>query len=598
MQMCLNGKDERPGRTRTRIASAWLNGVLAACLLLGGVTVSAQSPAEDYTPVTEAILVDPPPGDWPMWRRTYNHWGHSPLDQIDATNVGSLRLAWAWTMAEGKQETTPLVHDGIMFLVQACDFVEALDVRDGSRLWQYRRTQVEHAASMACANRNGALWEDKLIIGTHDAHLVALNVRTGEVEWDEPVGDWTVGHHYSGGPQVIKGQVVAGMSGCYQLNTRCWVSAHDVETGAEVWRTYTIPGPGEFGYDTWGGIPDNERRGGSAWNAPSYDPELNLIYIGVGVPIPWGSVQRGTGDGDVLFTNSTLALNADTGEIVWYFQHIPNDEWDLDHPFARMIVETVVAPRADAVQWMNTSVTPGEPRKIVTGIPGKTGIVWALDAATGDFLWARPTNFQNVVIDIDAESRRVLLNPELKLPSVGEPVFVCPSLTGGINWQATAYHPGTNALYAPTNNTCNELTLNEFRLRPGAHHGSARVALSEVPDGDGQIGQFTAVDLSTGETLWVHRQRAGFGGSVLTTGGGLVFVTDDARRFRAFDAQTGEVHWEQILNSSAGGYPVSYMHDGVQYVAIAAGGGVNFRGLTPEIRQPGRGNMLFVFRLP
>jgi glucose dehydrogenase len=212
---------------------------------------------------------------------------------------------------------------------------------------------------------------------------------------------------------VIKGRVVAGMSGCYHLNSRCWVSAHDVETGEEAWRTYTIPGRGEFGYDSWGDIPDEDRRGGSAWNAPSYDPELNLIFTGVGVPIPWGSVQRGTGDGDVLYTNSTLALNADTGEIVWYFQHIPNDEWDLDHPFARLVLET-----------------------------------------------------------------------------------------------------------------------------------------------------------------------------------------DDARRFRAFDARSGDVLWEQILNSSAGGFPVAYMHDGVQYIAIAAGGGINFRGLTPEIQQPGRGNTLFVFRLP
>jgi alcohol dehydrogenase (cytochrome c) len=483
-----------------------------------------------------------------------------------------------------------------MFLVQSCDFVEALDVRDGTRIWQYRREQVDHAARLSCANRSGALYEDKLFVATHDAHLIALDVRTGEVVWDEEVGDWTIGQHYSGGPMVIKGRVVAGMSGCYHLNTRCWVSAHNADTGAEEWRTYTIPGRGEFGYDSWGDVPDEDRRGGSAWNSPSFDPELNLIYTGVGVPIPWGSVQRGTGDGDVLYTNSTLALNADTGEIVWYFQHIPNDEWDLDHPFARLVVETEVSP--GAVEWKNNAITPGRRRKIVTGIPGKTGIVWALDAATGAFLWAQPTIEQNVVEDIDAESRRVILNQAIKFPKVGEPVFVCPSVLGGINWQATAYHPGTNTLYASTNNVCNNLTLNEFRDRSGAHHGSARIAQVPAPNSNGQIGQFVAMNLATGEPLWTHRQRAGIAGSVLTTGGGLVFVTDDARRFRAFDASTGDILWEQLLNSSAGGFPVSYEHDGVQYVAIAAGGGINFRGLTPEITQPGRGNMLFVFRLP
>lgn len=202
------------------------------------------------------------------------------------------------------------------------------------------------------------------------------------------------------------------------------------------------------------------------------------------------------------------------------------------------------------------------------------------------------------MVDIDAESRRVILNSSLKFPEVGKPVFVCPSVLGGVNWQATAYHPGTNALYASTNNVCNDLTLNEFRDRPGAHHGSARIAQAPAPDIDGQIGQFTAMDLTTGQPLWVYRQRAGMGGSVLTTGGGLVFVTDDARRFRAFDARSGDILWEQILNSSAGGFPVSYMHDGEQYIAIAAGGGINFRGLTPEIQQPGRGNTLFVFKLP
>ncbi|MYH29082.1 MAG: PQQ-binding-like beta-propeller repeat protein [Acidobacteria bacterium] len=573
-------------------------GVIAACLLLSGAIASAQSPLDDYTPVTGQMLVDPPADDWPMWRRTYNHWGHSPLDQIDTANVGGLRLAWAWTMAEGLQETTPLVHDGVMFLVQACDYVEALDVRDGTRLWEYRRPRVEHGATLACASRNGTLYEDKLFIGTHDAHLVALDARTGEVVWDVTVGDWEVGQHYSGGPQVIKGRVVAGMSGCYYLNTRCWISAHDAETGEEVWRTYTIPREGEFGYDSWGDIPDELRRGGSSWNAPSYDPELNLIYAGVGVPIPWGSVQRGTGDGDVLYTNSTLALDADTGAIVWYFQHTPNDEWDLDHPYARLVVETEVSPDPDAVEWLNGGIIPGSRRKIVTGIPGKTGIVWALDAATGAFLWAEPTNRQNVVADVDAESRRVLLNEELKFPQVGEPMFVCPSLTGGINWNATAYHPGTNALYAPTNNVCMTLTLNEFRDRPGFHHGSARATREVAPDVDGQVGMLTAMDMATGATRWVHRQRAGIGGSVLTTGGGLVFVTDDARRFRAFDAATGDILWERILNSSAGGFPVSYMHDGVQYVAIAAGGGVNYRMVTPEIRQPPRGNILWVFRLP
>ncbi len=235
---------------------------LFASLVCTAATASAQTVADNYSPVTEDMLIDPPAEDWAMWRRTYGHWGHSPLDQINTGNVDSLRLAWAWTMGPGRQETTPLVHDGMMFLVQACDFVEALDLRDGSRIWEYRREQMEHPASLACVNRNGALYEDKLFIATHDAHLVALHARTGEVAWDVPVGDWTIGQHYSGGPMIIKNRVVAGMSGCYFLNTRCWVSAHNVDSGAEEWRTYTIPARGEYGYESWGDIPDEDRRRG------------------------------------------------------------------------------------------------------------------------------------------------------------------------------------------------------------------------------------------------------------------------------------------------------------------------------------------------
>jgi len=558
----------------------------------------AQSLMDDYTPVTEAMLLSPPDGEWLMWRRNYSHWGYSPLDEINTSNVGSLRLAWAWTMAPGLQETTPLVHDGVMFLPQACDFIEAVDARDGTPIWEYRRERVEHAATLACANRNATLYGDQLIIATHDAYLVSLDARTGEVTWEHQVGDWTVGQHYSGGPQIIKGQIVAGMSGCYFINTGCWISAHDVETGEELWRTHTIPQQGEPGSDTWGGLPDELRRGGSAWIAPSYDPELNLIYVGVAVPVPWGSIQRDTGDGDVLYTNSTLALNADTGEIEWYFQHLPGDEWDQDHPYERILVETEVAPDPDAVFQLNPNVTPGERRKVVTGVPGKPGLVWTLDAATGEFLWAKETNYQNVIVGVDVEGRKGIANPDIKPRAIEEETLVCPHYTGGINWQSVAYSPQTNSLYTPTNNTCMIYTLNAVEPTVGLHHASARGQRVQVPGSDGLVGQLTAVDVATGETRWVHRQRAGIGGSVLTTGGGLTFVTDDARRFRAFDADTGEILWEQILNSSAGGYPMSYRVDGVQYIAIAAGGGVNYRSLTREIRQRGGGNTLFVFRLP
>lgn len=577
------------------MALAW-----TVLFLLGNLAApaAAQSLLDDYTPVTDAQLRNPPDGEWLMWRRTQNHWGYSPLDQINKQNVASLRLAWAWTMEPGLQETTPLVHDGVMFLPQACDFIEAVDARNGNLLWEYRRPRMEHAATLACANRNGTLYGDQLLLATHDAYLVALDVRTGEVNWERKMGEWTLGQHYSGGPQVFDGKLIAGMSGCYYINTGCWISAHDPATGEELWRTHTVAKTGEPGGDTWGDLPDAERRGGSSWMPASYDPELNLIYTGVGVPIPWGAIQRGTRGGDVLYTNSTLALDADTGAIRWYFQHIPGDNWDQDHPFERLVVETEVNPDPAAVSWLNPNITSQARRKVITGIPGKPGIIWTLDAATGEFLWAKETNYQNVIVGVDIEGRKGITNAAIDPLELGREVVVCPNTNGGINWQAVAYNPGNNTLYAPTNNTCMNFSLNPVDHEPGDYHSSARSRIAASPDFEQQIGIFSAVDVATGQVRWQHRQRAGIGGSVLATGGGLVLVTDDTRTLRAFDADNGEILWEQILNSSAGGFPVTYTVDGVQYLAIAAGGGVTYRSLTQDIRQRGGGNTLFVFRLP
>ncbi len=566
-------------------------------LLLSG-TVAGQSLFDNYTDVTLDDLADPDPNEWLMWRRTANHWGYSPLDQINKENVGSLRLAWSWTMEPGLQETTPLVHDGVMFLPQACDYIEAVDARDGSPLWEYRRPEVDHSASLACANRNATLYKDQLILATRDAYLISLNARTGELTWEREVGDWTIGQHYSGGPQILDGKIIVGMSGCYYINTGCWITAHDPDTGEEIWRRNTVPKIGEPGGETWGDVPNEQRRGGSAWMPASYDPELDLIYMGIAVPIPWGSIQRDTRGGDVLYTNSTLALHADTGEIAWYFQYVPGGNWDQDHPYERIVVETEVTPDPDAVSWINPNITSNERRKVITGIPGKPGIVWTLDAATGEFLWATETNFQNVIVGVDIPNRKGITNPELEITEIRQRKFVCPSTTGGINWNSVGYSPDTNALYAPTNNVCMDYYLNPVNPSLGGYHSSATLRRLPPENFDGNVGLFTAIDVATGAQKWQYKQRAGVAGSVLTTGGGLVFVSDDARRFRAFDADTGDILWEQILNSSAGGFPVTYSLDGVQYIAIAAGGGVNYRNLTPEIRQKRDGNMLYVFRLP
>ena len=587
-----------PAAQRAKQSTSCLFILSLVIAVFASLAAAQQSLLDNYSPVSLEELANPPEGDWLMWRRTANHWGYSPLDQINKGNVADLRLAWAWTMEPGKQETTPLVHDSVMFLPQACDFIEAVDATDGTPLWEYRRATVDHVAPLSCANRNATLYKDQLIIATRDAYIVSLNATSGELTWERQIGDWTVGQHYSGGPQVFDGKAITGMSGCYYINTSCWITAHNADTGEELWRTNTVPRIGEPNGESWGDLPNEFRRGGSAWMPASYDAELNLIYIGVAVPIPWGSIQRGTRGGDVLYTNSTLALNADTGAIEWYFQHIPGGNWDLDHPFERLIVETEVTPDADAVSWINPNIASSQRRKVITGIPGKPGIVWTLDAATGEFLWATETNYQNVIVGVDIEGHKGITNPELDITEIGQQKLVCPTTQGGINWNSVGYSPQTNTLYTPTNNTCMNFFLRPVEPTVGLHHSSATSRPEIGPEDTGQVGQFTAIDVATGAARWIYRQRAGIGGSVLTTGGGLVFVSDDARRFRAFDAESGEILWEQILNSTAGGFPMSYSVDGVQYVAIAAGEGVNYRRHTPEIRQRGGGNVLYVFRLP
>lgn len=550
-------------------------------------------------PVDPKMLASPPSADWLMWRGNYGGWGYSTLDKINKQNVSRLQLAWSWAMIPGRVEGTPLVHDGVMFLQQYCNYVQALDAKTGDLLWEYRRPVVKHQNTLACNNRSAAIYGDKLIIGTYDANLVALNVRTGKVVWEQKVGDYTLGHAYSGGPIIAGDKVIAGMTGCFYYNQGgCWITAHDVNTGKEIWRTNTIAGPGTPGDKTWNGVPMSQRYGGSVWSSGTFDPDTNTLYFGTAVPIPWGSSQRGTGDGAALYTNSTLAIDAKTGKIKWYFQHFPHDEWDLDHTFVRLIVDTEIAPDASEVNWIAPNLVRGEKRRVLTGIPGKTGVVWTLDAKTGDFLWARNTIEQNVMLGVDAKRRTGILNPAVK-PSTDKSVFVCPSLLGGANWQAPAYSPRTNTMYAPLNNSCMDYRLNEVDPKPGAYHGSARSTMSIAPSAKGNLGTLIAVDAKTGKTKWQLNQRAAFPSSVLATAGGLVFAADDNRRLRAFDEESGKVLWEQILGSRPGGFPITYEVDGEQYLAVPAGSGlIQFSGLTPELSVPDNGNMLYVFKLP
>ena len=404
--------------------------------------------------------------------------------------------------------------------------------------------------------------------------------------------------HQSSGPIVAGGKAVSGR-GCMPEGgpEACVVVAHDARTGEEVWRTRLIPAPGEPGDETWGGVPFEERRHVGAWMVPSYDPALNLVYVGTSVTSPAPKFLLGGAENQHLYHNSTLALDADTGEIRWYYQHL-NDHWDLDHPFERLLVDTAVAPDPSAVSWINPRIQPGDVRQVVTGIPGKTGVVYTLDRATGEFLWATPTITQNVIADIDGATGAVTESAELVFTGRGQQVLACPTYNGGKDWEAGAYSPLTNLMYFPLRNTCARMMVVESAETLALELYSLAVR-NEIAPGTDQVGAVHAISAETGVTAWRYDQRAATT-SLVATGGGLVFGGDANGRFRAFDHETGEVLWEINLGSPLTGFPITFEVDGRQYVAASTGVGGNplaFLALTPEIR-PSFGNNLFVFSLP
>ena len=584
---------------------------VTAALALPSADASAQEapgPLQSFVPVTDEMLLAPRPENWISFRNGYHLWGYSELDQINADNVGELRLVWSRAMQEGYQEVEPIVYDGIMFLPNVEDIVQALDATTGDLLWEYRRNLPDspwNTTGTRARYRNVSIYDDKVFVATNDAFLVALDARTGEVVWETQRADFREQVAQTAGPIVVNGKLVAG-SRCNPSSPRpggCFITGHDAATGQELWRVNTAATPDQPGGDTWGGLPLAARRHGSAWMVGSYDPELDLVYWGTGPPSPLPEKLRGAGKADLLFTNSTLALDPDTGEMVWYFQHLPRDNWDLDHVFERIIVETEVSPNPAEVPWISPALRPGERRKVVTGIPGKTGLIWTLDAETGEFLWARPTVYQNIMTGLELDTGRPIIDESTTPQSVEHAVLACPHLLGGKNQPSGAYSPDTDALYMPLNNACMDLAMSVEVAGPSDGY-DVRYVVRHVPGVDPEtapVGRIDAVSASTGETLWSHEQRAPIYGSLLATGGDLIFSGDVVRRFRAFDAGTGTVVWQTILNGPVSARPMTYSVGGRQYVAIGAGGitqGTSFLQLTPELTTPSGSNTLFVFALP
>jgi PQQ-dependent dehydrogenase (methanol/ethanol family) len=566
---------------KSRLVLATL-GVAALCAFVF-VPLSAQAPPRTFTPVTDAMLRNPSPDDWLNWRRTLDGWGYSPLTQISRQNVGQLQLAWSWAMQPGSNQATPLVHDGVMYLPNPNSVVQALDAATGDLIWEYRREFPQTGQGpMGEPQRNLAIYDDKVYINTADAHVVALNARTGAVVWDTTVADHSKGYEYTSGPIIVRGKVVSGMTGCTRYKEDlCFITALDARTGKEVWRTSTVAKPGEPGGDTWGDLPQMFRAGGDAWIPGSYDSATNLIYWGTAQAKPWARAVRGT-NGDALYTNSTLALDPDTGRITWYYQHIPGETHDMDEVFESILVDS--GGRQSLFKM------------------GKIGVLWELDRKTGKFVNAFDLGYQTLMT-IDRQTGKVTYGPGM-VPQVDVEVEWCPSTAGFKSWRAMAYHPQAQAFFIPLNLTCEKGTFHAVeRVAGGGGTGAVKRINAFHPKSPNQLGEFVAMGRD-GRVLWKQRVRTPFNTAALTTAGGLAFVGDWDRHFYAYDTQTGTLLWQTRTPTSAQGFPITYAVRERQYVAVPAGfGGGSWTSqipieLTPEIKRPASGNSILVFALP
>ncbi len=505
----------------------------------------------DYSPVTDEILQNPPDSDWLTWRRTYNNLGFSTLDQINRQTVSGLQLAWHQPVTPGNNMPTPLVHDGIMFLYSAGDVVLALDATTGEMLWRY-----SHDGNAVTSHKFGiALHENKVLVPTSDLHMVALNARSGDVIWDHAIeiGNNT-GYQLRSAPTVASGQVIQGMAASF-VPGGGFIIAIDLETGRETWRFNTLARPGEPGGNTWNNIPLEERQGGSVWNTGAYDPELDLVFYGVSPTYNTGPLLYPLGiegvSNDALHTNATLALRPNTGELIWYYQHVANDQFDLDWIFERSIVELEIE---------------GEMKKVVV-TAGKPGLFDALDAVTGQYLFSVDPGLQNLFSAINPVTGEKITNPNV-FPDAEETRTVCPFYQGGRNWHASSVNNETGFLFVPMFEVCMDTLLDGTGTLLSSGLGTDTVP---VPGTDGNYGRLQAIDLKNRELAWQYRQKVVPASASLATAGGLVFLGYLDHGFKAFDQQTGNVMWETQLDAIPAAFPITYSVNGKQYIAIVAG---------------------------
>lgn len=520
-----------------------------------------------YKTVTQERLNNPEPENWLMPKGNYQGWSYSSLEQINTRNVRRLQPVWSYSTGVGSGHEAALqVNNGMAFLITPYNQVLALNAKSGELVWKYKREFPEGFGPLHVTNRGVALYGDRVFVANQDCSLSALDARTGKVIWDAEVCDWKDGAYITAAPVAVKGKILVGPSGG-EFGVRGYMKAFDAETGKEVWHTWSVPGPGEPGHETW---PQSGRwkdaykiGGGTMWMPGNFDAKNDVLYWGVGNGSPWFGDQR---PGDNLYVASVLAMNPDTGAIKSHFQYHWNDSWDWAGMNAPTLVDfkrdgksmpgMVSAQRNGYLYWLNRD---------------NNGII-TYDKAV-------PFVHNNVFTSLDPKTGRPTYN-EAHKPGTGKEATYCPSLWGGKDWPYEAYSPKTGMLYIPFNdNHCMSLKGKIEERVPGKW--SAGVDIPDIKllvDKDPPyIGGIQAWDVNSGKQMWREQyQKSWNWGSPLVTGGGLLFAggTSD-RMFRAYDAKNGRLLWEFKTNSGIIAPPSSFSIDGVQYIAVVSGWGVD-----------------------
>jgi len=561
-------------------------------------TQEVQKEVRDYKPVTKELLRNPSPDDWLMYSRTYDAFRDSPLNQINKKTVSQLRMAWVRGLGEGVTETIPIVHDGVMYVIAPGGIVDALDATNGDLIWEYRRTFKNPSLGGVERTKALAIYDDMVYFTSVDGYVVALDARTGKVRWET----YKTETQNTSGAVVADGKVISGGT-CGKGSDTCFIEAEDAETGKKIWRFFTVAHPGDPGFASWHEA-DNSQSMASTWGMPgTFDPVRNVLYWGVANPMPDQRMQRHHGDPDGtgrttpadLYSNSTLALDPETGKLIWYYQHLPGDDWDTDHTHERTLARVAFNPDPKFVKWVNPDIARGSVHDIAAMV-SEGGAIFVLDRANGKFLWATPFPYDDpnfVMSDVNVHTGETSLNWNIVFKHPGDHHITCYWNTR--SYWPTAYHEANNSLYVPYTDNCRDLTI------PGP---GVKGSWSVIPRPGSDPDKFTGiakVNLATGEQMRFDLGRAPSNGAMLTTAGGLVFHGDMSRRFRAFDIDTGQKLWEAILGGNISVSTITYAVHGRQYICVMTGYNLKVPELSaevPEMRTPTGHNAIYAFSLP